>query len=222
MKTLLSLLLVVFYITVSCKKDSAGNSTIKDIEGNVYHIVKIGTQVWMMENLKTSKFKDGTSIPLVNDDAGWGNLNSAGFCWYDNDSNSYKDTYGALYNWNAINSGKLAPEGWHIATDADWTTLTTYLGGDSVAGGKLKETGTNNWATPNTGATNVSGFTAIPGGYRHMDGGFFEIGQSANWWSSKNANADNDYFRGVAYNFKFISRNTYNKRFGFSVRCVRN
>lgn len=222
MKTLLSLLLVVSYITVSCKKDSDSNSTVKDIEGNVYHIVKIGTQAWMMENLKTSKFKDGTSIPLVTNDAEWGNLNTAGFCWYDNDSISYKDTYGALYNWNAVNTGKLAPAGWHIATDADWKTLTTYLGGDSVAGGKLKEKGTSHWATPNTGATNESGFTAIPGGYRQPDGGFFEIGQSANWWSSTNATTDNDYFRGIAYNHKNVSRSLYNKRFGFSVRCVMN
>jgi len=222
MKTLLSLLLVVSYITVSCKKDSDSNSTVIDIEGNVYHIVKIGTQAWMMENLKTSKFKDGTSIPLVTNDAEWGNLNTAGFCWYDNDSISYKDTYGALYNWNAVNTGKLAPAGWHIATDADWKTLTIYLEGDSVAGGKLKENGTSHWATPNTGATNASGFTAIPGGYRHTDGGFFEIGQSGNWWSSTNDNADNDYFRGMAYNYKRVSRSLYNKKSGFSVRCVMN
>jgi uncharacterized protein (TIGR02145 family) len=96
------------------------------------------------------------------------------------------------------------------------------LGGDSVAGGKLKEKGTNHWAVPNSGATNVSGFTAIPGGFRHMDGKFLEIGQSSNLWSSTNANSDNDYFRGIGYNYKYISRGIYNKRYGFSVRCVKD
>jgi uncharacterized protein (TIGR02145 family) len=91
-----------------------------------------------------------------------------------------------------------------------------------VAGGKLKEKGTGHWSTPNTGATNVSGFTAIPGGYRQTDGEFLEIGQSSNWWSATNANGDNEYFRGIGYNSKFVSRNAYNKRFGFSVRCVMN
>ena len=222
MKTLFGLLLVVSYITVSCNKDSGSNNTIKDVEGNVYHIVKIGTQVWTSENLKTSKYNDGTSIPLVTDNTDWGNLNSAGFCWYDNDSISYKNDYGALYNWNAVNSGKLAPIGWHIASDEDWTTLTAYLGGDSVAGGKLKEKGTIHWAVPNAGATNESGFTAIPGGYRHMNGEFFEIGQSSNLWSATHATTDNDYFRGIGYNYKYISRNSYNKRYGFSVRCVKD
>ena len=186
MKTLFCLLLVVSFITVGCKKDSADNNTVKDIEGNVYHIVRIGNQVWTSENLRTTRYNDGTSIPLVTDNSDWGNLNSGGFCWYDNDSISYKNAYGALYNWNAVNTGKLAPVGWHIASDEDWTILISYLGGDSVAGGKLKEKGTTHWAVPNAGATNESGFTAIPGGYRHMNGEFFEIGQSSNLWSSTN------------------------------------
>lgn len=220
MKTLFCILLVVSYITVSCNKDSDSNNTIKDIEGNVYHTVKIGTQVWMMENLRTTKYNDGTSIPMVTVVSKWANLNSAGFCWYDNDSIEFGDTYGALYNWYAVNTGKLAPAGWHVASDADWKTLTTYLGGDTVAGGKLKEKGSSNWLAPNTGATNESDFTALPGGYRDMNGEFFDIEQSGNWWSSTAASADNAYFRGLAYNHKFISRNAYNKKFGFSVRCV--
>jgi uncharacterized protein (TIGR02145 family) len=221
MKTLFGLLLVVFSFTVSCKKDSESN-TVKDVDGNVYHIVRIGTQVWTSENLKTTKYNDGTSIPLVTDNSDWGNLNSDGFCWYDNDSISYKNDYGALYNWNAVNTGKLAPIGWHIATDEDWNTLISYLGGDSAAGGKLKEKGTGHWAVPNIGATNESGFTAIPGGYRHRYGEFFEIGQSSNLWSSTNATSDYDYFRGIGYDYKNVSRGIYDKRFGFSVRCVKD
>ena len=222
MKTIFCLMLVVSYIAVGCRKDNESNSTVRDIDGNEYHIVKIGTQVWMGENLKTTKFNDGSSISLVSYNAEWENLNSDGFCWYDNDSISYKNAYGALYNWNAINTGKLAPIGWHVASDEDWATLITYLGGDTVAGGKLKEKGTSHWAVPNIGATNESGFTGIPGGYRQTDGKFFEIGQSLNLWSSTNATSDNDYFRGIGYNYKSITRGTYNKRCGFSVRCVMN
>lgn len=175
MKTIYCIILVISFITVSCKKDSDNNddnNSIIDIEGNVYQTVIIGTQVWMAENLRTTKYNDGSSIPLVTEAAAWDDLNSPGYCWYDNDSINYKDTYGALYNWNAINTGKLAPVGWHVATDADWTTLTTYLGGDSIAGGKLKEQGTSHWAIPNTGASNTSGFTGLPAGFRNPAGIF--------------------------------------------------
>jgi uncharacterized protein (TIGR02145 family) len=222
MKALFCLMLILSYITVSCEKDSDGNDAVRDIEGNVYHIVNIGTQVWMMENLKSTKYNDSTSIPLVTDASQWENLNSAGYCWYDNDGIANKDTYGALYNWNAVNTGKLAPDGWHVATDEDWTILITYLGGADEAGGKLKEMGTGLWETPNTGATNESDFTAIPGGYRHMDGEFSEIGQSATWWSSTSANTNDAYFRGIGFDNANISRNNYNKRYGFSVRCVKD
>jgi uncharacterized protein (TIGR02145 family) len=222
MKTLFGLLLVVIYITAGCRKDTADGNTIRDIEGNVYHVVKIGTQVWMSENLKTTRYNDGTAIPLITDNSDWASSNSGGYCWYDNDSISYKDAYGAMYSWNAVNTGKLAPSGWHVASDEDWTKLVSFLGGDSVAGGKLKEKGTGHWAVPNTGATNVSGFTAIPGGYRFTDGQYYDIGQSSNLWSSTRATADYIYFRGIGYNYKYISRGTYNKRFGFSVRCVRD
>ena len=108
---------------------------VVDIDGNVYHTVTIGTQVWMVENLKTTKYNDGTAIPLVTDNTAWGALTTPGYCWYNNDSATYKNTYGALYNWYAVNTGKLAPTGWHVPTDSEWTVLTTYLGGQSVAGG---------------------------------------------------------------------------------------
>jgi uncharacterized protein (TIGR02145 family) len=222
MKTIYCLFLVVTCISVSCKKESDSNISIKDIEGNVYQTVRIGTQVWTMENLKTTKYNDGSSIPFVPDDGEWQNLSTPGFSWYDNDSINYKNTLGALYNWNAINTGKLAPVGWHVATDADWIALTTFLGGDSIAGGKLKEKGTDHWATPNKGATNASGFTGLPAGYREPGGEFMEIDQSGNWWSSSSSTTDNAYFRGIGYNRTNITRSVYNKRYGFSVRCVKN
>ena len=116
-------------------------------------------------NLKTTKYNDGTSIPNVTNDTSWSNLTTGAYCWYNNDV-SYKNPYGALYNWYAVNTGKLAPKGWHVPSDAEWTTLITYLGGESIAGGKLKEAGTTHWLSPNTEATNSTGFSALPGGRR--------------------------------------------------------
>ena len=108
---------------------------VVDIDGNVYHTVTIGTQVWMVENLKTTRYNDGTAIPLVTDGTAWAALTTPGYCWYNNDSATYKNTYGALYNWYAVNTGKLAPTGWHVPTDSEWTVLTTYLGGESLQAG---------------------------------------------------------------------------------------
>jgi uncharacterized protein (TIGR02145 family) len=187
--------------------------TISDIEGNVYHIVTIGTQVWMAENLKTTRYSNGTSIPLVTDNSAWGNLTTPGYCWYNNDEATYKNTYGALYNWYTINTGNLCPTGWHVPTDAEWTTLTTYLGGESVAGGKLKETGTAHWTSPNIGATNESGFTALPGGDRIYDGTFYTIGSYGWWWSEGDARRLRD---------GNVFRSNSDKRDGFSVRCLRD
>jgi uncharacterized protein (TIGR02145 family) len=222
MKVLFFLFAIVFFIPVGCNKNTDDMNTVKDVQGNVYRVVKIGSQYWTMENLKTTRYNDGTSIPLISNDGSWANSDSPAFCWYDNDSISYKDDYGALYNWLAVKSGKLAPAGWHVASDSDWTVLATFLGGDSIAGGKLKERGTSHWAVPNTGADNASGFTGIPGGYRKKDGGFYEIGQSSNMWSSTSEDLDYARFRGMGYHFKFMSKGYYDKRYGFSVRCVRD
>ena len=153
---------------------------VTDADGNIYHIVTIGTQTWMVENLRTTKFNDGTAIPNITDNKTWQGLNSPGVCSYDNTSNyNMINTYGLLYNWYSVNTAKLAPKGWHVPTDAEWKTLTEYLGGNSVAGGKLKEVGTTHWYSPNTGADNSSGFTALPGGYRDYDGTFSRVGYTA-------------------------------------------
>src|SRR5674476_633708 len=136
-------LLAIFAILLmfaSSFTEGDSSNTVTDIEGNVYHTVKIGTQTWMVENLKTTKYKDGTAIPLVTDNKVWINLPTPAYCWYDNDATTYKNTYGALYNWYAVNTGKLAPTGWHIPTDAEWTTLQNYVGGELVAGDKMKAT----------------------------------------------------------------------------------
>jgi uncharacterized protein (TIGR02145 family) len=193
-----------------------------DIDGNVYHTVVIGSQEWMVENLKTTKYNDGTAIPLVTDGTEWNNLTTPGYCWYNNDAATYKNTYGALYNWYSVNMGKLAPTGWHVPTDSDWSTLGTYLGGDAVAGGKLKEVGTTHWNSPNTGATNETGFSALPGG-SCGGGNFVNVGIFGNWWSATENGASIAYSRSLSCSsFTLGYWWNYNKNCGFSVRCVRD
>ena len=159
---------------------------------------------------------------MVTDSAAWQGLITPGFCWYNNNAGDYKYPCGALYNSFAVNTGKLAPPGWHIPTDAEWTILTTYLGGDSIAGGKLKETGTTHWQIPNTGATNATGFTAIPGGYRTTNGSFSSISEFGYWWSSSEAEPGAAWSRGIYNNYNDVFRGNVYKNDGFSVRCLKD
>ena len=150
------------------------NKTVTDIDGNIYKTVTIGSQVWLAEDLKTTKYNDGTPIPYVTDKEEWINTKSGAYCWncwYCKDE-SNDSIYGALYNWYAI-TGKLCPVGWHVSTDQDWETLIDYCGGWEIAGGKLKEVGTIHWESPNLGATNEFGFTAIPFGGCGKDLGYW-------------------------------------------------
>jgi uncharacterized protein (TIGR02145 family) len=143
------------------------NNTVKDIDGNIYHTIKIGTQVWLKEDLKTTRYNDGTAIPYVTNDTEWVNLKTGAYRRCNNDD-SNKAIYGALYNWYTLDNGKLCPSGWHIPLDNEWEALIDYCGGWEIAGGKLKEAGTQHWDAPNVGATNESGFTALPfGGHGH-------------------------------------------------------
>jgi uncharacterized protein (TIGR02145 family) len=194
-------------------------STVTDIDGNVYHTVTIGSQVWMVENLKTTKFNDGTAIPLVTDAATWGNITSPRYCWYNNNSS----TNSALYNWYAVRAG-IAPVGWHVPTDSEWSILTTYLGGENLAGGKLKEAGLAHWDAPNTGATNETGFSAIPGGSREWNGPFLSLYSSGWWWtSSSSSDGSFAWDRYMAANDAAVHRNfSYNMGNGLSVRCIRD
>jgi uncharacterized protein (TIGR02145 family) len=200
---------------------TGGVAIVTDVDGNVYHYITIGTQIWMVENLKTTKYRDGTAIPNVTDQTIWTNLTTGAYCYYNNDVASYNALYGYLYNWYAVNTGMLAPTGWHVATDTEWTTLSTYLGGESVAGGKLKETGTNHWNSPNTGATNESGFSALPGGSRFSNG-FSNVGDGGFWWSSTKRNDDYVWFRFLGYNYGNLYNSGGLKHLGFSVRCLRD
>lgn len=194
--------------------------TVKDIEGNVYKTVIIGTQTWMAENLKTTKFNDGTLIPLVLIYDEWQALSTPGYSWYENNATS-KNSYGALYNWYTVNTGKLCPTGWHVPADAEWTTLTNYFGTEDIAGGKLKETGTTHWESPNEGATNEGGFTALPGGNRGFNGAFGDQGGFGYWWSSTWSNTTEAWYRYLGYPGSWVRRLGFgNKKSGYSVRCV--
>ncbi len=197
--------------------------TMTDTDGNVYKTITIGTQTWMAENLKTTKFRNGDPIPNVTDNAAWAALATGAYCWFNNDAAAYKATYGALYNWYAVaDSRNIAPIGWHVATDAEWTTLTDFLGGESVAGGKLKETGTLHWLTPNTDAINSAGFTALPGGYRYGGGFFFGVGNYGDWWSSSMRSAPYAWCRYMNCGYSYANKNSYEEYFGFSVRCIKD
>jgi uncharacterized protein (TIGR02145 family) len=215
---------VILFATVMFWLGLAGcqNKSIKDIEGNVYKTVTIGTQTWMAENLRTTKYNDGTEIPVVKDNLDWSKLTTPGYSWYNNDSGEYKDSYGALYNWYAVNTNKLCPAGWHVSSDAEWVALATFLEGGNDVGGKLKESGTKHWKIPNEGATNESNFNALPGGYRTFEGIFNFIGVSGYWWSSTEYNEASVLFWNLRYKsggtFKYRSE----KNCGFSVRCIKD
>jgi uncharacterized protein (TIGR02145 family) len=198
--------------------------SMTDQDSNVYKTVTIGTQTWMAENLRTKKYNDGRAIPNVTDHAAWLHLTTDAYCNYNNITNDDTiATFGLLYNWYAVNTGRLAPDGWHIATDADWTQLTDYLGGESVAGGILKETGTLHWYSPNEGATNETGFTALPAGGRDADGTlFYNIGSYSYWWSSSEYSSTNAWFRFLFFDGSNVGRYSGSKKDGFAVRCVKD
>jgi uncharacterized protein (TIGR02145 family) len=221
---LLLAIVLLLILTTDCKKDENNNLSgqITDKDGNVYTAVTIGTQVWTVENLKTSKYNDDTPIPNVTDNTEWANLTAGAYCWYNNDASAYKPAYGALYNWYAVNTSKLCPAGWHVPTRAEWIELTDYLGGESVAGGKMKETETIHWNSPNTGATNESGLTGLPGGFRYDIGIYSGLKTDCIWWSATEDNIYAAWFQGLYSGDSNSYMGTNDKFVGFSVRCVKD
>jgi uncharacterized protein (TIGR02145 family) len=191
-----------------------------------YPIVTIGTQTWMAENLRTTKYNDNTAIPLITGGPEWAALTTPAFCWYNNDAGSYKDSYGALYNWNAVNAassgGKnVCPTGWHVPTDAQWTTLSTFLGGESASGGKLKEKGNVHWVTPNVAATDETGFSALPGGSRGDTGTFTLIGSLGNLWTATQSDASYSRMRLLSSsNSKLDGNYIAARNNGLTIRCL--
>lgn len=198
-----------------------GKPLTVDIDGNEFDTVHIGTQVWMKENLRVTKYNDGTAIDLVTDNGEWFGLSTGAYCWYDNNGVAYEEVYGKLYNGYAVSSGKLCPSGWHVPTDAEWTILTDFLGGTSVAGHKMREAGTEHWGNPNTGATNESEWTGLPGGRRVINGTFNSIKLDGVWWSSTN-NSSQLYNRQLEESNQNVIRAISSQRNGGSVRCIKN
>ncbi len=217
---------LVLILTNSCKKDNPTlpvitTSTVTDVEGNIYYTVTIGTQVWMKENLKTTKYRNGdligTTTPATLDIT---SESTPKYQWAYDGNESNVATYGRLYTGYAMTDTRnVCPTGWHVPAESDWTTLTSYLGGISVAGGKLKETGTTHWLYPNTGATNESGFGALPGGHRNIDGTYAEIGSYGTWWSP--TEGVQAFLLVIGFD-GIVFSGYYNKHNGYSVRCLKD
>jgi uncharacterized protein (TIGR02145 family) len=234
---MIKLFVAICLITLaSCQKDDiSSNNTVKDIDGNIYHTVTIGTQVWMSENLKTTHYSNGE--PLI-DGTGVGDLTTGDYTtkyWfvYDNDL-SYKEDRGLMYTWAAVVNGSQAsnhnpsnvqgicPCGWHVPSDAEWDELINLNGGASAASGKLKETGTTHWWSPNTGASNESSFSAIPSGDRHYNGSYDNLGAAARYWVTDQNDATQGKVNYLDYNNTTVFKSPLMKNFAISVRCVKD
>jgi uncharacterized protein (TIGR02145 family) len=197
---------------------------IVDIDGNTYNIVEIGSQVWMIDNLKTSRYRNGDSIPIIIDNLVWGNLTTGARCWYDNDSLTYEVPYGNLYNSFAIKDLRgICPSGWHVPSQEDWDELIYFLGGKDIAGSKMRASDMLYWRhSPLSSTDNESGFSALPGGNRDYDGSFNGIRYLAFFWCDLANNNNLAWNRYMAYNYSYFSTNCNSKAFGFSVRCLRD
>ncbi len=248
-KDLINLILIIGFIIItmtSCEKKNvdlvnltkgkttaAFNPNLKygtmtDQDGNVYKTIKIGSQIWMAENLRTIHYRNGDPVINVTENAKWDTTTSGAYCSYNNIKNADSiATYGMLYNWYAVSDPRrLAPTGWHIPTDKEWGILINYLGGDSIAGGKLKERGTEHWESENVGATNESGFTALPSGARnYYDGSFNWINDNTFWWSSTEEDNTYAWYRYINRKSPSVERFSLyvgNKRSGFAIRCIKD
>jgi len=223
-KGLIFLTLIFLLCLTDCKKEDkapVNQNIIKDADGNVYTSVQIGTQVWLVENLKTTKFRNNDPIPNITETLAWGAATTSAYCNLSNDEVN-ANLFGRLYNWYAVNDNRnIAPPGWHIPSDAEWATLESFLGGGTVAGGKLKESGSAHWCNQNVGGTNESGFKALPGGTR-TDKLFVTGCQWGTFWSSTEFDADNSYNRILFDTGTEINRVDNNKKFGMSVRCIKD
>ena len=199
--------------------------TMTDVEGNTYKTIQIGNQTWMAENLRTTKYNDGSNIHRLIADSAWYYTTTEGLFY------TYNDTYntdtirtmGMLYTWDAVNTNNLAPAGWHVPTQAEWDTLMDNLGGLNTAGGKMKETGFTHWSDPNTDATNESGFTALPAGRMYLvSSSYTHYSFSALYWSATSFSAGEAVFYGLGHEYGAVSVGHSQKKYGYSVRCIKN
>ena len=228
-KILLGFIAIVLFTFVGCEREDDDTDTTNtsslieygdgatDIDGNIYKSVIIGGQEWMLENLSTSKYSDGTTIPNVTDEYQWSHLTTGACCYYNNDSQNV-NTYAKLYNWYAVETGKLCPTGWHVPTDLEWTVLTDYLAANGYTGTALKAT--SGWDYGN--GTDNYGWLGLPVGNRHYDGYFNYFGSAGSWWSSSEDLMSYAWSRYLVAGSGLVGRFNLNKTFGFSVRCIKD
>lgn len=227
---IISLMCLLLMVSQNC---TSPETVVRDADGNRYRTVVIGEQEWMVENLKTTHYNDGTPIANVQDVTNWRNVDAPAYVWYENDSIN-KEPYGALYNWHAVGNSKgLCPAGWRVASDEDWKVLEQLLGmapeqieGTGLRGAnegaKLKEAGTTKWESPNEGASDDLGLNVIPSGRRDSSGRFYDKGTGSTIWTSSETSASSAYYRHFANNVTTIGRNPGgDKKFGLAVRCIR-
>lgn len=212
-------IILISVLLTTCEKEK--KDLPMDGDGNIYDTIVIGTQTWLNSNLKTTKYNNGTPIPLVTENDKWSTSTTHAYCWYNNDIRMAKEIYGALYNWYAATKN-ICPEGWHVPTLDDWNTLIDYLGGENVAGGKLKEAGSTHWIYPNNGATNESGFTACPGGERNRYGEYSGLGNTSIWWTSSPGYEIYGWRLFINNGRSNIVTTAFPKEVGFSIRCVKD
>lgn len=219
----LTVLGFVLILTNSCKKTKDPIPVVTDKDGNVYKTVTIGSQVWLAENLKTTKYQNGDLIGTTASPAA--NISSEStpkYQWPSGGNEINVGTYGRLYTWYAVSDSRnICPTGWHVPDNTEFSALMSNLGGDDIAGKKLKETGTTHWAGPNTDATNESGFTALPGGYRGYEGLDNFVGYTGYFWSLNEADVNNAWYRGLYYNGAYDHNLSNSKKAGFAVRCIK-
>lgn len=223
LRTIISIMaFVVLTTNSSCKKEGDTSTCpviVTDVEGNVYHTVTIGTQCWMKENLKTSHYRDGSVINEIEDSVTWANGSQTSAWCYFGQNAANNATYGKLYNWYVITDPRnVCPAGSHVPSNDEWITLTDYLGGEMVAGGSLKEVSL--WQSPNMDATNSSGFSGYPGGYRDNHSKFFDIERVGGWWTSTEYDSSFAWFRYLHCSNGVIDRDFLEAKYGFSIRCI--
>jgi len=211
------ILCLLYFSLIACEPN-----VLKDVDGNKYKTVRIGSQIWMAENLKVTKFRDGTPITYISDPLQWMSTSVAAYCYYDNQP-EYAHKYGNLYNWHAMNSEKgLAPKGWRIPTEEDIRILVNYLRGDTIAGGQLKQPGVLHWYSLNKTGKDTVGFSALPSGYRNgNDGQFYTLGGNAYWWNQNQSYEIFSWSNRFYNTFADVKRDTAYKKFALAVRCIK-
>jgi len=219
-------------LTFSCKKDDKSSyvdhtgetGTVTDFDGNVYNTIAIGSQIWMIQNLNVTHYRNGDPISNVTDNTAWNNLTSGAYCNYDNYL-GYSTTYGKLYNWYVVtDSRNIAPAGWHVPTITEWDTLIHFAGGKAIAGSKLKETGNTHWISANSDATNAYSFQGLPGGWRLNLGDFLYLHEKGYWWTKSNDHLSGSfaYAYGLSKDSTSITSYATIQKFGLSVKCVKD